>query len=102
MQENGNKARIGQEAAAIGLFLLLAAVATRPLVLDPRSRTLAGPDPLIDLWTVHWLTSHALAPGKLFGGNIFHPEPHAVLFSDLSFGTAVLVAPLRGWVSDPV
>jgi len=101
-REAGAWTRFGREAAVVGFFLLLAALATRPLVLDLGRRTLAGPDPLIDLWTVHWLTSHALRPDKLFGGNIFYPEPHAVLFSDLSLGTAVLVAPLRPWVRDPV
>src|SRR5262249_38270745 len=81
---------------------LLAAVATRPLAWNLGSQTLAGPDPLIDLWTVHWLSGHALSPSTLFGGNIFCPDPHAVVYSDLSLGTAVLVLPLRLFVSDPI
>jgi hypothetical protein len=91
-----------REAAVIAFFLLLAAVATRPLVADLRDQTLAGPDPLIDLWTVHWLTSHALDPARLFTGNIYYPEPRPILFSDLSLGTAVLLLPLRPFVHDPV
>ncbi len=95
-------AAVLQEAAAFAFFLFLAAVATRPLCADLAGQTLAGPDPLIDLWTVHWLTSHALEPSRLFGGNIFFPDPAAILYSDLSIGTAVLLLPLRPFVSDPV
>jgi hypothetical protein len=83
-------------------FLALAVLATRPLALDLFGRSLPGPDPLIDLWTVHWLSGHALEPSRLFEGNIFHPLPHAALYSDLSLGTAVLVVPLRLFVEEPV
>ncbi len=83
-------------------FLGLAGVATRPLVLHLADRTLPGPDPLIDLWTVHWLSGHLLQPLALFEGNIFHPLSHAAVYSDLSLGTAVLLAPLRPFLSDPV
>jgi hypothetical protein len=91
-----------REAAVAVFFLALALYATRPLGRDMRGQTLAGPDPLIDLWTVHWLASHALEPGALFEGNVFHPARRAVLFSDLSMGTAVFLAPLRVFVRDPV
>jgi hypothetical protein len=82
-------------------FLALAAVFTRPLLRDPFGSMPAGPDPLIDLWTVDWISGHLLSR-ELFGGNIFHPFPGAVLYSDLSLGTAVLVAPLRLALRDPV
>lgn len=93
---------VTRRLAPVLFFLLLALVATRPLATDLGGRTLAGPDPLIDLWTVHWLTGHATAPRELFGGNIFHPDPNAVLYSDLSMGTAVLLLPFRLFVRDPV
>src|SRR5262249_58062898 len=57
---------------------------------------------LIDMWTIYWLARHLLSPAQLFEGNIFHPSTHAVLHSDLSMGTVVLVAPLRLFVHDPV
>jgi hypothetical protein len=82
-------------------FLALAAVFTRPLVRDLTGSMPVGPDPLIDLFTVHGLSGHLLST-DLFGGNIFHPFPGAVLYSDLSLGTAVLVAPLRPLLRDPV
>lgn len=79
-----------------------AAIATRPLAWNLAERTLPGPDPLIDLWTVHWLSGHALEPGALFDGNIFHPLTRAAVYSDLSLGTAVLLVPFRLFLSDPV
>lgn len=93
---------LAREAGVIAFFLLLALFASRPLVVDLAGRTLRGPDPLIDLYTLHWLTSHALRPAQLFDGNVFDPHAHAVLHSDLSLGTALLVLPLRPFVHDPV
>lgn len=93
---------IARQAAVLLLFLGLAAVATRPLARDLSGQMPVGPDPIIDLWTLHWLTGHALEPDRIFHGNAFHPFPHAALHSDLSLGTAVLVLPLRPFVSDPV
>jgi len=77
-------------------------VVTRPLAFRATTHTLVGPDPLIHLWTVNWLTAHALHPQELFQGNIYHPAAHAVLFSDLSLGTAVLVLPFRLLTSEPL
>jgi hypothetical protein len=91
-----------REAAAFLFFVALAAVATRPLVCDLRGQTLVGPDPKKDMWTMHWITGHVLEPGRLFGGNIFHPDPNGVLYSDVSLGTAVLLVPFRLWIRDAV
>jgi hypothetical protein len=91
-----------REAAAVAFFLALAAFVTRPLVADLSGSMFPGPDPLIFLWTVHWLASHILAPAQLFGGNIFHPFPYPVLHSDIPLGTVVLIAPLRVFVAEPV
>lgn len=91
-----------RESAVLVFFLLLAGVALRPLAAGPASRTLPGPDPVIDLWTLHWLTGHAHRPEQLFEGNIFHPLSHAAVYSDLSLGTAVLALPFRPFVRDPV
>jgi hypothetical protein len=93
---------LAKEAAVFAFYLVLAAFATRPLVTDLRRQTLGGGNPLIDMWTIQWLARHLLSPGQLFEGNIFHPSIHAVLHSDLSMGTVVLVAPLRLFVRDPV
>ncbi len=91
-----------RETLTVLFFLSLAAVATRPLLWQIATHTLPGPDPAIDLWTLHWLSGHALSPGQLFEGNIFRPVTHAAVYSDLSLGTAVLLVPLRLFISDPV
>lgn len=94
--------KLGREAGLALFFLALALVATRPLAGDLRGQTLVGPDPLIDLWTVHWLSGHVLSPGQFFEGNLFHPHRHAVLYSDLSMGSVALVLPIRPFVTDAV
>jgi hypothetical protein len=90
------------DVVAFLFFLALAAFATRPLAARMGSHTLAGGDPLVDLWTLDWLAENALRPGSLFHGNTFHPAPHAVLYSDLTLGTAVLLVPFRWLGLDPV
>lgn len=94
--------RLFKEAAIVLLFLALAALGTWPLVTDLRDQMLGGRDPLIDLWTVHWLSTHLFEPGQVFAGNIFHPAPHAVLRNALSVDTALLLVPFRPFVADPV
>ena len=83
-------------------FVGLAAYMTRPLAVDLRGQTLAGIDPPIYVWMVDWLARHLLQPSQLFEGNVFHPAPHAALYSDLALGSALLVAPLAPLVADPV
>jgi hypothetical protein len=94
--------RFLREAGVFGLFAAWAAVVTRPLAFRMTTHSLPGPDPLSHLWMVNWLTSHAFDPHQLFQGNIFHPAPHAVLMTDLSMGTAVLVLPFRLLTRDPL
>jgi hypothetical protein len=91
-----------RSAAAFLFFWAYAVIATRPLAFRAATHTLIGPDPLSHLWMVSWLTGHAFDPGRIFHGNIFHPAAHAVLFTDLSMGTAVLVLPLRLFTSEPL
>jgi hypothetical protein len=84
------------------LFLAVSVVATRPLAARMRSTTLAKADAAIYVWEVNWLSGHLLSPGELFEGNIFVPTRHAALLSDLALGTALLVAPLRPFLRDPL
>jgi hypothetical protein len=91
-----------RSAAAFLFFLAYAIFATRPLAFHPASATLIGADPLSHLWTMNWLTSHAFDPSRIFHGNVFHPAAHAVLLTDLSMGTAVLVLPLRLFIHEPL
>lgn len=94
--------RIGAEALAAVFFLGLAVVATRPLAAHLETHLVGAGDPVVDLWTVNWLTRHFFQTREIFQGNIFHPAPHAVLYSDLSMGAVALVLPFRQWLADPV
>ncbi len=94
--------RVARELGVFLLFAAWASVVTRPLAFRMATHTLVGPDPLSHLWLVGWLTGHAFQPSQLFQGNIFHPAPHAALFSDLSLGTDVLVLPLRLITTEPL
>lgn len=95
-------AAAGRELLAAAFFVALALLALRPVSGDLTRLTLASGDPLVDLWTVHWLYSHFFDPSQVFHGNTFHPAPHAVLYSDLSLGTVVLLLPLRPFVREPL
>ena len=97
-----DKHALGREALAALFFLALAIAATRPLAALFRTHVLGHLDVLVDLWTVHWLATHFFDPGQIFQGNMFHPARHAVLHSDLSLGTVVLLLPFRPFVHDPV
>ena len=97
-----DKHALGREALAALFFVALSIAATRPLVALGRTHVLGHLDVLVDLWTVHWLTTHFFEPGQIFQGNIFQPAHHAVLHSDLSLGTVVLLLPFRPFVRDPV
>ena len=97
-----DKHALGREALVALFFLALAITATRPLAALGRTHVLGQLDVLVDLWTVHWLATHFFDPGQIFQGNIFHPARHAVLHSDLSLGTVVLLLPFRPFVRDPV
>jgi hypothetical protein len=93
---------LGREALAVLFFLALAVTATRPLAALLRTHVLGHLDVLVDLWTVHWLATHFFDPSQIFQGNTFYPARHAVLHSDLSLGTVVLLLPFRPFVRDPV
>jgi hypothetical protein len=90
------------ETAVLLGFLALAMVETG-LCSNLGARTFAGPDPVIDIWTVHWVASHLLTgTARLFDGNIFFPAHDTVLFSDPLLGPALLVQPLLPFTSNPV
>jgi hypothetical protein len=98
----GWRGRFVAELLAAVFFLLLAVVATRPLAAHLETHVVGAGDPIADLWTVDWLAEHFFQSGQIFQGNIFHPAPHAVLYSDLSLGAVVLLLPFRPWLTDPV
>jgi hypothetical protein len=99
---DSNRRPLWQALAAFGFFLLLALIATRPLGAHLATHIHMGSDPASHAWMLHWLSGHFFSPGEIFGGNMLYPAENAVLFTDLSLGTVVLVLPLRLFVDDPV
>jgi hypothetical protein len=94
--------RLATEIVVAVFFVLLAILATRPLAAHLDTHVVGAGDPIVDLWTIDWLTRHFFESSRIFQGNIFHPAPHAVLYSDLSMGAVVLLLPFRRWLADPV
>ena len=86
--------RIGRLALLTGVFSLLAAALTWPQVRDFDWVGDLG-DPLFSIWRLAWV-SHQIVrdPLRLFDGNMFHPEPLTLTYSDSMIGTALMSAPL--------
>ncbi len=81
--------------AVFGLFLVLTAVLTFPLVLSLPTAIADPGDPLLNSWIMAW-DVHALLtdPLNLFDANIFHPHRLTLAYSDHLLGTALLAAPV--------
>lgn len=77
------------------LFTLLTAVMTWPQAAHIGSRALDHQDVFFNMWRFGWF-AHALAtaPSHLLDGNIFHPEPRTLTFSDAMPVESLLAAPL--------
>ena len=98
-----NRARTALVEIAVLLSFLALAVVETGLYSNLGARTFAGPDPVIDIWTLHWVASHLLKdPAHLFDGNIFFPAHDTVLFSDPLLGPALLVQPFLPFTSNPI
>ena len=65
------------------LFVALTIAMTWPQAQYMGSRVYDTDDPLLSIWRVSWI-AHILpiSPGNLFNGNIFHPEPRTLAYSD--------------------
>jgi hypothetical protein len=90
-----------RELARFAFFVLAAGFVLRPLPLRLGESIPAGSDPPHHLYILNWLLDHGLSEDR-FEGRMFHPAKNAVLRSDLSMGTTVLVAPLTPFVEEPL
>jgi hypothetical protein len=91
-------------AAVLGVFLVLTAVLTYPLSLEPGARALPlSADTRLFLWTLSW-DVHAVLhqPLRLFDANIFHPEPRTLAYSEHLLGSALVGAPFLLASDNPV
>ena len=90
--------------AVVSAFVVLTAILTWPLGLDPGTRALPlSADTRLFLWTLSW-DVHALLtqPLRLFDANIFHPEPRTLAYSEHLLGSAVIGAPFLLATDNPV
>jgi hypothetical protein len=98
----GGRARDG--AVPVGIFVLLAALHTWPLVRDPAGLSRNdSPDAELNEWIVSWIPHQLFhAPLRLFEANIFYPEPRSLAFSEPLLVPALLGAPVRWLGGSPV
>lgn len=80
---------------ALALFVALSVLMTWPQARVMATHVPDSDDPLLSIWRLAWI-AHILptAPADLMNGNIFHPEPRTLAYTD-----AVL---LQGLVAAPV
>jgi len=90
-----------RELALFAFFLVASGFVLRPLPFHLGDSIPAGSDPPHHLYILNWLLEHGLSSDR-FEGRMFHPAKNAVLRSDLSMGTVVLVAPLAPLVTEPL
>ncbi|MES1255562.1 MAG: hypothetical protein ABUS56_08140, partial [Acidobacteriota bacterium] len=83
-------------AAMLALFTVLACFMTYPQALHMRDGVNDVGDPLLNVWALSWVAHEApRSPSGVFDGNIFYPEPKALVFSETLLAPALAVAPLR-------
>ena len=83
------------------LFAVLTVVMTWPQATSLATRAAGHHDVFFNMWRFGWV-AHAIAnaPLDLLDGNIFHPEPRALTFSDAMPVEAFIAAPLL-WAAVP-
>ncbi|MEO5895373.1 MAG: hypothetical protein ABIS06_06700 [Vicinamibacterales bacterium] len=88
-------------AVATAIFIVITAVMTWPHVLVLKTHAVEHQDVFFNLWRLRWV-AHAIAtsPADLFNGNIFHPEPGVLAYSDAMLLQGLLAAPLF-WIGVP-
>lgn len=90
--------------AALAVCLLLAIVHTWPLATAPGSLSRNdNSDAQLNAWIMAWV-AHQLPrdPLRLFEGNIFHPAPHTLTYSEPLIVPALVGAPLAWLGFSPV
>jgi hypothetical protein len=92
---------LARELALFAFFLIAAGFVLRPLPFHLDDSIPAGTDPPHHLYILNWLLDHGLSSDR-FEGRMFHPAKNAVLRSDLSMGTVVLLAPLAPLIQEPL
>ncbi len=97
----GLASSISFPVAALATFVAVTAVMTWPQARVLATHAPQHQDVYFNLWRLRWV-AYALvaAPASLFDGNIFHPEPRSLAFSDAMIVEGVVAAPLL-WAGVP-
>ena len=100
--QRGPRQRLQEFAVLFGAFGALVAVHSWPQVIRLGWVSDLG-DPLFSIWRISWI-SHQLIrdPMHLFDGNMFHPEPLTLTYSDPVLVPAAMIAPLLWADGHPV
>jgi len=77
------------------VFVLLAAAQTWPLASAPAHWSRVDGDGGINTWAVNWV-AHAILtePAHLFDGNIFHPQPLTLAYSEAMLVQSLFAVPV--------
>jgi hypothetical protein len=89
---------------ALVVFVALTAVHTWPIAAAPAhwARVDNG-DGALNIWAVNWVGSHLFRdPLHVADANIFHPERHALAFSEMMLVQGVIAAPAIALGAPPV
>ena len=80
---------------SLAVFVLLAVAHTWPLASSPAHWSRVDGDGGMNIWTMGWV-AHAMLtdPARLFDGNIFHPKPLTVAYSEALLLQSVLALPV--------
>jgi hypothetical protein len=84
-----------QKLTALLLFLVLTVGMTWPQARYLSTHVHDSDDPLLSIWRLAWI-AHILPqqPSQLLNGNIFHPEPRTLAYSDAVLLQGVVAAPM--------
>lgn len=85
----------GRTLAVVLLFIAMTAVLTWPQARVLATHAREHHDVYFNMWRLAWV-AHAIAsaPGRLFDGNIFYPEPRTLTYSDAMIVEGLIGAPL--------
>ncbi len=90
-----NPARRTTGLAALLLFAALTVLMTWPQARYLSTHVPDADDPLLSIWRISWI-AHILPthPSDLMNGNIFHPEPRTLAYSDAVLMQGMAATPL--------
>lgn len=67
-----------------------------PLVTGIATSGIPTGDVFGNLWALHWVSHHLLAPTHLFAANIYYPDPAALAYTESLLAQSLVAAPLLG------